>query len=106
MAKQRKVFYDSFAAIGVKPDSAAELVWDPSMIIVDALRTLGADANAAQVRDFIANLRDYPGIDGVYDFVKVPQRGLGLSNAVVTRWSPRAQTWEVVSKPAGAPLKP
>jgi branched-chain amino acid transport system substrate-binding protein len=106
VAKQHKVFYDAFAAIGAKPDSAAELVWDPSMIIVDALRTLGPDAKAAQVRHFMTNLRDYPGIDGIYDFVKVPQRGIGLSNAVVTRWSASAQTWEVVNKPASAAPKP
>jgi hypothetical protein len=32
----------------------------------------------------------------------VPQRGLDVSNAVVTRWN--GQSFEVVSKPAGEPL--
>jgi len=76
------------------------------MIVVHALRTLGTDATAQQIHDFIIHLKGYPGIDGIYDFEKVPQRGLDVSNAVVTRWSPGNPVWDVVSKPGGAPLAP
>jgi hypothetical protein len=34
----------------------------------------------------------------------VPQRGLDVTDGVVTRWDAKAHTWEPVSKPAGAPL--
>ncbi len=96
--------YRLYAELGAKPDEPAELAWEPAMLVVHALRTLGPQASAAQIRDFLVHLKDYAGVDGIYDFEKVPQRGLDVSNAVVTRWSKEANTWQVVSKPAGEPL--
>ena len=75
------------------------------MLMAHALRSLGADATALQVRDFLIHLKGYAGINGIYDFEKVPQRGVDIEDAVVTRWSPQANTWQVVSKPTGAPLQ-
>jgi branched-chain amino acid transport system substrate-binding protein len=105
VAEKHKVFYKFFQDAGVRPDIPSELSWDNSMIIVDALRKLGPNATAQQVRDHIANLKGFAGVNGIYDFTKTPQRGLDVSDSVVTRWSPQLDTWEVVSKPAGVPLK-
>jgi branched-chain amino acid transport system substrate-binding protein len=98
-AKAHAEFYRLFGEAGIKPDISSELAWDAGMIVIDALRKLGPDAKAPQVRDFIQHLKGYAGVNGVYDFEKVPQRGLDVSNAVVTRWSPQEKTWQVVSKP-------
>lgn len=100
----QKRFFDAFKAANEKPDIAATLAWDPVMITMDALRHLGAKATAQQVRDYIANLKGFAGINGMYDFTKYPQRGLGVEGAVVTKWSPAHKTWELVSKPTGIPL--
>jgi len=102
--KAQKHFFDIFNAANLKPDIAATLAWDPTMIAVDALQHLGPNATAEQVRDYIANLKGFAGINGVYDFQKMPQRGLDVQGAVVTLWSPTKQTWELVSKPTGIPL--
>jgi branched-chain amino acid transport system substrate-binding protein len=75
------------------------------MAVVTALRKLGTAATADQIRDFIAHQQDLAGIEGLYNFVKVPQRGLDISNVVVTEWSPTADTWEAVAKPTGIPLR-
>ena len=74
------------------------------MIVVDALRHLDPDSSATQVRDYIARLKGFAGINGLYDFPNIPQRGLGIDDAVVTLWSPAHQTWELVSEPTGTPL--
>lgn len=100
----QKQFFDTFKAASVKPDIAATLAWDPAMIVIDALRHLGPNATAEQVRDYIANLKGFAGINGVYDFRKVPQRGIDVQGAVVTLWSPTHQAWELVSRPTGIPL--
>ncbi len=34
----------------------------------------------------------------------MPQRGLDVSDTVVTRWAPAKNIWEIVSKPTGIPL--
>jgi branched-chain amino acid transport system substrate-binding protein len=96
--------YALYAGMGAKPDEPAELAWEPAMLVVHALRTLGTNASATQIRDFLVHLKGYAGLDGIYDFEKVPQRGLDVTNAVVTLWSKQARSWGVVSKPAGEPL--
>ena len=104
VAKQHEVFYKAYEDLGERPDVAAELGWEPGMILVHALRALGPDASSAQLRDFIAKLQNFAGANGFYDFVKSPQRGLDVADTVVTRWSPGEKTWQVVSKPTGVPL--
>jgi branched-chain amino acid transport system substrate-binding protein len=103
LAKSQE-YYKAFDEAGARPDIASELGWEPGMIVVHALRTLGPEASAAQVHDFIEHLQNFAGVNGSYDFVKSPQRGLDVSNSVVTRWSTEQKTWQVVSKPAGVPL--
>jgi branched-chain amino acid transport system substrate-binding protein len=100
----QKRFFDAFKAANEKPDIAATLAWDPMLIVIDALQHLGPSATAQQVRDYIAALKGFAGINGIYDFTKVPQRGLNVQDAIVTKWSPTAQTWQLVSKPTGIPL--
>ena len=103
-AAAQKKFHAAYKAAGLSPDIASSLAWDPAVIIVDALRALPADATAQQLRDYLANLKGYAGVNGFYDFEKVPQRGLDLQQSVVTRWSKAKNTWEIVSKPSGIPL--
>jgi branched-chain amino acid transport system substrate-binding protein len=101
----QKLFFDSFKAAGsTKPDVAATLAWEPVMIVVAALQKLGPNATAAQLRDYLAALKGFAGVNGVYDFPRSPQRGLDVENAIVTLWNPTRQTWDVVSKPTGVPL--
>jgi len=48
------------------------------MILVAALRKIGPDATPQQLRTYISGLKNFVGVNGPYDFVKYPQRGLGL----------------------------
>ena len=103
VAAQKRMF-DAYAAAGQQPDIAAALAWDYGMLAVDALRRAGPGATPEQVRAFIAGAKDWPGINGVYDFVREPQRGLDESDSVVTRWQADRKMWVIVSKPRGEPL--
>jgi branched-chain amino acid transport system substrate-binding protein len=100
----QKRFFDTFKAANEKFDMPTTLAWDPIMILVDALQHLGTNATAQQVRDYIASLKGFAGINGTYDFQKIPQRGLDVQAAVITLWNPSAKTWQLVSKPTGIPL--
>jgi len=84
------------------PGFVHQTIWDPGMIIVSALRKYGPNATAAQVHDYIENLHGWVGINGPYDFIAVPQRGLGLSSVVITKWDPATERWEAVSKGGGS----
>ena len=103
--KAKDEMYAAFKKAGAPPpDTAATLVWDSGRIVVEGLRKLGPKATPVQLRDYIAHLSGFAGINGVYDFTKHPQRGVGISDVVVTRWNAKADNWEIVSAPGGAPV--
>jgi branched-chain amino acid transport system substrate-binding protein len=91
----------AFKSVGVRPDEGHILAWDPTMIVVTALRALGPDANATQIRDYILHLHGWVGVDGVYDFAAGDQRGIGENSAAVARWDAKRDTWVRVSRPKG-----
>jgi len=97
--------YDAgLIALNVKPDYVPSTAWDPALLVVDALRKLGPDATAAQLRAYLAGLAGWTGVQGRYDFKLQPQRGLGPNNALIVRWDPAKGTWVGVSKLGGMPL--
>ncbi len=95
-------FDGALAKLGAPlPGFTHQVAWDPGMIFISALRHFGPTATAAQVHDYIENLQGWVGINGPYDFVAVPQRGLGLTSVVITRWNSNSERWEAVSKGGG-----
>jgi branched-chain amino acid transport system substrate-binding protein len=89
---------------GVRPEYMPSTSYDPALIIVNALRKLGTNASAAQLRTYIAGLRGFAGATGSYDFPAAPQRGLGQGAVMVVRWDSGKGTWVAVSKPGGVPF--
>jgi branched-chain amino acid transport system substrate-binding protein len=99
-------FFNALTKAGLTPDYLTGIAWDPAMIVIDAVRQLGTNATAAQIRDFILAQHRYSGISGVYDFSDGKQRGLSAKDVVVFRWNGQRSTWDAVSSLGGAPLKP
>jgi branched-chain amino acid transport system substrate-binding protein len=97
-------FYSVLDEAKVPVDIVAAHAWDPGMMIVGALRKLGPSATAEQVRDSLSSLSDWPGVNGVYDFTKVPQRGLDVHSAVITRWDAAVRRWVIANEAGGAPI--
>jgi branched-chain amino acid transport system substrate-binding protein len=102
--KAQDEFYAAYKAENASPDVASNHGWAPAMVLIDALRKLGPNATATQLRDYLGHLKNHPGINGMVDFESVPQRGLSVQNAVVTRWDAARQGWETMSQPTGIPL--
>lgn len=94
----------AFAAVGAKPDQIEISAWDPAMIVVDALRKLGTDATAAELRAYLLGLRSFVGVNGPYDFTRFPQRGLGENSTLVVRWDLGRGAADAVSRFGGEPL--
>ena len=104
VADAKKHFFDAFAGTNIRPDAASTYSWDPAMLVIRALQKLGPDATPEQLRAYLAGLKGVAGVNGMYDFPAVPQRGLDDSNVVVTLWDKTSQKWLVVSKARGEPL--
>jgi branched-chain amino acid transport system substrate-binding protein len=58
--KAQHDMYAALAAHGLKADNMEATSWDAGLIVVSALRALGPNATAVQVRDYILNLTDFP----------------------------------------------
>jgi len=99
------LYFDAFRTIGVRPDGLTQSPWDPAWIVVGALRHLGVDAKAAQLRDYIENLHGWPGINGDYDFRNGDQRGIEENGVVVYRWDSGKLDFVPTSGPGGAAMK-
>lgn len=97
------VYFQSLRDIGVRPEFIPSVAYDPALLVITALRDLGPDATAAQIRDHINRVKDWPGANGRYDFPAFPQRGLGSAAGFVARWDPAKSDWTAVSKPGGDP---
>lgn len=105
VATRQKELYAAYEAAGIKVDAASVGAWDPALIAVSALRQVRPNSTAEDVRAYLSRDRDEPGVQGLYDFSKEPQRGLDLSDIIVTRWDSTTQRWSVVSRPGGLPLE-
>ena len=103
-ASARSSMYAALAAHNLRADIATAASWDAGLLIVDALRQLGAAATADQIRQHILGLTDFAGIDGVYDFKKHPDRGIGPESSTVVTYDPEKKRWVWLSKPGGVPL--
>jgi branched-chain amino acid transport system substrate-binding protein len=99
--------HEMYAALKAHNETADNVVatcWDAGLIVVDALKALGPDATAKQVHDYIANLTNFAGIDGFYNFKENPERGLGPDSAIVVRYDPAKKAFVWLTKPGGEPL--
>ena len=97
-------FYGSLAGQGIDPDSGHNLVWDPALITVAALRHVGVNATAATLHAYLESSHGLAGTNGIYDFRAGDQRGVGLTSLVIAKWIPAKKTWATVSHPGGKPL--
>jgi branched-chain amino acid transport system substrate-binding protein len=93
------------ATFGVTPDYLQTTAWDPIMIVIAALKKLGTNATADQIRDYMVNLTGFTGINGPYNMKERPQRGLDSKAIYMVKWDAAKNTWIGVSGPGGTPLK-
>jgi branched-chain amino acid transport system substrate-binding protein len=104
-----KLQHEMYAILGergLKSDNMVATSWDAGLIVVEALRKLGPEATADQLRQYIAGLTDFAGVDGIYDFKAYPERGLGPDSSAIVRYDAEGKRWVWLSKPGGEPLAP
>jgi branched-chain amino acid transport system substrate-binding protein len=103
VAGAQKLFVDTMKANNIDPTLQVGLVWDPALIVIEALKKLGPNATSTQLRDYIVALHDFPGITGLYDFRTGNQRGVTGDDVVMMRWDgTKTDPWSAVSKLGGA----
>jgi branched-chain amino acid transport system substrate-binding protein len=97
----QQVYFAAFQRAGVLPTNSATLCWDPTMIVIDALRHAGPNPTGEKIHAYIESLHDWPGIEGDYDFRDGSQRGINAGTLLVYRWDGANSKLVIVSRPAG-----
>jgi len=97
----QKIYFAAFKAAGIKPEFTNTLGWDPTMIVVDAIRHLGPNATAQRYREYINGLHGFAGINGIYDFRDGSGHGIGQNAVIMMRWDGVAGDFKQVSKRNG-----
>jgi branched-chain amino acid transport system substrate-binding protein len=102
--KAQRTMYAILKERGLKADNQVATSWDAGSIVVAGLRKLGPKATPDALKNYIANLTDHAGVDGIYDFKMYPERGLGPLGSTVTTYDPKSESWVWLAKPGGEPL--
>lgn len=97
-------FARTFRDAGTSPDQIAISAWDPTMLLVDALRKIGPDAAPVKIRDYLIASKGWVGASGSYDFRTLPQRGVGQDAIAVLRWDAAKGDFVPASRAGGMPL--
>ena len=103
--KAQSTMYDILRARHLRADNQTATSWDAGLIVTAGLRKFGPSATSEQLKTYIAGLAGFAGVDGVYDFKKYPQRGLGPESSTVTTFDAKSDSWVWLSKPGGEPLR-
>ena len=102
--EQQKKFHAAFKAANLKPDNMSALCLGSGQHRGGSAAQVGHQSDSEPNPGLCQQPDSLSGVNGIYDFKSVPQRGLTVKNALVSRWDPAADTWIVVSQPTGAPL--
>ena len=94
---QQDRYFQALQEAGVPADGVPTYAWDPALIVVSALQRVGVSAKATDVQKYIEDLRGFSGINGTYDFRDGDNRGLGIGDAVVSRWDSATNTFTKVT---------
>jgi len=88
------------AAKNIPVDCQQSLAWDPALILTTALKHVGTNATPEKLRSYLAGMRGVAGVNGTYDFKRVPQRGIDNENVVIVRWNQSNTSWTPPAKQA------
>lgn len=98
--KQRdaqNAFQDAMKKAGIRIEFSHALTWDPTLMVIDAIRALGTDVTAERLHDYLTHLKGWTGIEGTYDFPAYEQRGIGETAAALFRWDTSKSDWTQVA---------
>lgn len=98
-------FFSALNDAKITPEVSHSLAWDPTRVVIAALRALPPNPSALQLRDAIEQTHSFAGLNSLIDFRDGSQRGVPISSVVIIRWDGPKDTFVPVSAPGGFPLK-
>jgi hypothetical protein len=85
-------------AANLAPDLLHAIPWDPVALMIEGFRRAGPAATAAQLRDAVNGIVNWPGMLGRFDYRAFPNRGLGVKSLVILKWDATHSAWTAAAK--------
>jgi branched-chain amino acid transport system substrate-binding protein len=82
---------------GLRLELPHQQTWDPTMIVIEAVRKVGPNATAEQLHAYMQNLRNRAGAAGYYNFYTGDQTGIHENGCALYRYSTAKEDWELVA---------
>jgi branched-chain amino acid transport system substrate-binding protein len=98
----QSAYVSALRKFGLKPEAGYVTVWDPALLVMSALRALGPNAGADQVRTYLSELQGWVATQDVFDFKSYPQHGVGVNSVLIMRWDKNTQAFVPASRRVGA----
>lgn len=95
-------FQSIVSKAGGHPNDGWGLAYVPAMMLISALKHLGINATAAQIKDYFQHLTNFSTIYGVYNLSSNNHSGVNLKGVYMTRWD--GSGFSQASGPSGLPL--
>lgn len=92
-------------AAHLKNEQGYATAWDPTLLMIDVLRHVGFNATASDTRQYLNSVSGWAGLNGIYDFKRVPQRGVGPDYLYMVDWNKTTHSFSAVSGPGGIPKR-
>jgi branched-chain amino acid transport system substrate-binding protein len=102
LSAAQSVYAQTFRNLGIKPDYGHAGAWDTGFVALSALRAVGPDATAEQVRAYVNSLHGLAGVQAVFDFRSGDMRGIPVDAARLVEWDQAKTAWFVAAGPEGA----
>jgi branched-chain amino acid transport system substrate-binding protein len=96
---QQATFIRTMKQGGLRLEVPRLTAYDPTMIVLSALRKLGPTATPAQIHAYIGGLRNWAGAEGIYDFT-LPDRlqtGIRENGTAVYRYAPDKEDFQLLA---------
>lgn len=94
-------FQSMVAKSGGTPNDGWGLAYASGLMLVSALKSIGVNATAAQLKHYFQHLSNFPNIYGVFNLSSTNHNGISLSGVYMSTWNGSA--FVKVSGPGGLP---
>jgi branched-chain amino acid transport system substrate-binding protein len=95
--RQQSALTNAMKATGIRLEIGHVLTWDPTMMVIDALRKIGPGATPETLRAYLEQLQGWAGVEGIYNFSSGDQAGIGEASAALFRYSLTKNDWELIA---------
>lgn len=103
LATAVSTFQSIVAKGGGTPNDGWGLAYASGVMLISALKHLGVNATASQIKGYLEQLSNYPNIYGVYHLSKSNHNGISLDGVYMSTWDGTA--FAQASGPQGLPKK-